>query len=176
MRRSVKQLADLVDDLFELTQLDAGAIAAETTRARLGDVVTGAVEAVRSEAETKRLALVEHIDDAADATCSPRITRVLQNLLTNAVRHTPDDGTVTIAAEHRDGVLALAVEDTGEGIPPEALERVFEPFYRGDRARSGTGAGLGLALARRIVEALGGRITVESSPAIGSRFLIELPS
>jgi signal transduction histidine kinase len=169
MRRSVKQLADLVDDLFELTQLDAGAIAAETSRARLADVVTGAVEAVRSEAETKRLALVERIDDAADATCSPRITRVLQNLLTNAVRHTPDDGTVTSAAEHRDGVLAVAVEDTGEGIPPEALERVFEPFYRGDRARSGTGAGLGLALARRIVEALGGRISVESSPTIGSR-------
>lgn len=176
MRRSVQQLSAMVDDLFELTQLDAGAIATETTRARLEEVVRSAVAAVEPEVAAKRLALVQRIDGAEDATCSPRITRVLQNLLTNAVRHTPHDGTVTIAAARRDGRLEVAIHDTGEGIAPADLERVFEPFYRTDAARSGPGAGLGLALARRIVEALGGRITAESSPGTGSRFAVELPN
>jgi signal transduction histidine kinase len=83
---------------------------------------------------------------------------------------------VTIAAARRDGVLEVAVHGTGEGIPAAELELVFEPFYRSDAARSGPGAGLGLALARRIVEALGGRITAESTPATGSRFAVELPA
>jgi signal transduction histidine kinase len=78
-------------------------------------------------------------------------------------------------ARHGPYGLELIVEDTGEGIPAEALEHVFEPFWRGDAARSGNGAGLGLALAKRIVEALGGRIQVESRPALGSRFAVLLP-
>jgi signal transduction histidine kinase len=175
MRRSVHQLSGMVDDLFELTQLDAGAIAEETTRARLADVISGAVAAVEPEVRAKGLALIQRMEGVADATCSPRVTRVLQNLLTNAVRHTPHDGTVTIAADRRDGVLEVAVLDTGEGIAPADLDHVFDPFYRADASRSGPGAGLGLTLARRIVEALGGRISAESSLTLGSRFAIELP-
>jgi signal transduction histidine kinase len=175
MRRSVHQLSGMVDDLFELTQLDAGAIAEETTRARLADVISGAVAAVEPEVRAKGLALIQRTEGVADATCSPRVTRVLQNLLTNAVRHTPHDGTVTIAADRRDGVLEVAVLDTGEGIAPADLDHVFDPFYRADASRSGPGAGLGLTLARRIVEALGGRISAESSLTLGSRFAIELP-
>ena len=112
---------------------------------------------------------------AEDTPCSPRLTRVLQNLLSNAVRHTPADGTVRVTAARANGRLALAVEDTGEGISSEDLPHVFEPFFRADAARSGVGAGLGLALAKRIVDALGGDISAESRPGAGSRFAVELP-
>jgi signal transduction histidine kinase len=175
MRRSVNQLVAMVDDLFELAQLDAGAIEAETNRALLIEVVSAAVAAVALPAGEKGLQLVTNLDGAEDAPCSPRLTRVLQNLLANAVRHTPSDGTVRIEARRSPGSLEIAVADTGEGMAPEDLARVFEPFFRADPARSGTGAGLGLTLARRIVESLGGRIEAESRPAVGSRFAVQLP-
>jgi signal transduction histidine kinase len=176
MRRSVHQLGSMVDDLFELTQLDAGAIEAETSRARLDDVVTSALAAVELTAREKGLRLVPELGAAADASCSPRVERVLQNLLTNAVRHTPADGTVRIEAHRAEGRLRVAVQDSGEGIASEDLARVFDPFFRADRARSGPGAGLGLALAKRIVEALGGRIVAESPSEAGARFAFDLPA
>ena len=107
--------------------------------------------------------------------CSPRLIRVLQNLLQNAIRHTPADGTVRMEALRRPAGLEVIVKDSGEGIAPEALDRVFEPFWRGDAARSSDGSGLGLALAKRIVESLGGEIEVQSEPARGSRFAVLLP-
>jgi signal transduction histidine kinase len=175
MRGAVDSLVVLVDDLFELVQLDAGAIEAESERARVEDVVRSAIAACDAQAAEKGLALEASLADAGGASCSPRVTRVVQNLLQNAIRHTPADGTVRVEARHgRDG-LEVVVEDSGEGIEPAALERVFEPFWRADRSRSGDGAGLGLALAKRIVEALGGRIDAESSPARGSRFAVILP-
>jgi signal transduction histidine kinase len=176
MRRSVRQLSAMIDDLFELTQLEAGAIEAETARARLDEVVTTAVAAVGMTASEKGLSLQTEIAGAEDVGCSPRIARVLQNLLVNAVRHTPADGTVRIEAARRGDRLLLAVEDSGDGIPAEDLPRIFDPFFRGDPARSGPGAGLGLALAKRIVEALGGRIEAKSTPTSGARFAIDLPA
>ncbi len=175
MRRSVSQLVSMVDDLFEMVQLDDGAIETETHRARLVEIVNSAVAAVEVQAREKRLSLVTNLNGAEDAPCSPRMTRVLQNLLVNAVRHTPADGTVRVHASRSPDGLEVAVEDTGEGLAPEDLERVFEPFFRADPARSGAGAGLGLALARRIVESLGGRIEAESRRAVGSRFSVQLP-
>ena len=173
MRRSVETLVSLVDDLFELTQLDAGALEAETDRARLGDVVRSAVEACRAQALEKGLAVEERLDGTADARCSPRLVRVLQNLLQNAIRHS--DGRVVLEARSGGGGLTIAVEDDGEGIPAHARDRVFEPFWRGDPARSTPGAGLGLTLARRIVETLGGAITVEDGVPRGTRFRVVLP-
>jgi signal transduction histidine kinase len=97
------------------------------------------------------------------------------NLLHNAVQHTPAGGTVRLAATLRDDWIELAVEDTGSGIRREDLDRVFDPFFRADPARHGPGAGLGLALSRRIVEAMGGRISAESVAAGGARFAVSLP-
>jgi signal transduction histidine kinase len=175
MRGAVQQLSTMVDDLFELTQLDAGAIERETRRARLQDVVASVVATVEPHVAAKSLTLQADLGAAADVPCSPWMTRVLQNLLMNAVRHTPADGTVRLAAERHGGQLELSVEDTGDGIRPEDLERIFEPFFRADPARSGPGAGLGLALARRIVEALGGRITADGSAGTGARLAVVLP-
>ncbi len=176
MRRAVNQLVVMVDDLFELAQLDAGAIEVETERVLLGDVVRSAVATVQLQAEEKGLSLVTDLDGTDDAACSPRIERVLQNLLVNAVRHTPADGSVLVEARRSEAGLRLAVADTGEGIPAADLPHVFEPFFRGDRARHGAGAGLGLSLARRIVETLGGRIVAESEPPNGSRFEVSFPA
>jgi signal transduction histidine kinase len=175
MRLAVQSLSALVSDLFELTQLDAGAIEAESERARLEDVVQAALQACEVQAAEKGLAVEKALDGAGSALCSPRMIRVLQNLVQNAIRHTPADGTVRIHARRGAEELEVSVEDTGEGIAPEALEHVFEPFWRADQARASEGAGLGLTLAKRIVEALGGDIRVESVPTQGSRFAVLLP-
>lgn len=176
MRASVRQLGAMIDDLFELAQLDAGAIESETRRARLGAIVSSAVAAVELQAEEKGLVVVAELNGQEDAPCSPRLVRVIQNLLVNAVRHTPGDGTVRIEARRMPDGLEVAVADSGEGIDPADLPRVFDPFFRGDPARQGPGAGLGLALAKRIVETLGGEISAESAPARGSRFALTIPS
>ncbi len=175
MRRAVNSLALLVDDLFELAQLDAGAIEVEARRATVGEVVEAALAACGGQASEKGLRVETRIADAADWRCSPRLTRVLQNLLQNAIRHTPADGTVRVEAQCRPGALKLTVEDSGSGIARESLDRVFEPFWRGDAARSTQGSGLGLTLAKRIVDSLGGQIRVEDGAATGARFAIELP-
>jgi len=177
MRRSVDSLVVLVDDLFELVQLDAGAIEAETERAALADVVTSAVANIEIEAEAKRVSLSTALNGSGAAECSPRLERVVLNLLQNAVRHTPADGTIRIEAHRSKGHLELAVRDDGEGIAPKDLPRVFDPFWRADPARSSEGSGLGLALAKRIVEALGGHIRAESDPDLGgARFSVSLPA
>jgi signal transduction histidine kinase len=175
MSASVASLSRLVDDLFEFVQLDSAAIAAETERARVEDVVGWALDACTGQAALKRLELHTDLGDVGGAVCSPRLTRVLQNLLQNAIRHTPSDGTISVRGTRLGSAIELAVEDSGEGIEPEAVGRIFEPFWRGDAARATDGAGLGLALAKRIVESLGGEIEVSSRPSLGSRFAIRLP-
>jgi signal transduction histidine kinase len=175
MRRSVGSLSSLVDDLFELVQIDAGAIEAESERVRLADVIESALDTCSPQASAKGLTVQARVDGAGECLCSPRLVRVLQNLLQNAIRHTPADGTVRMEARRAAGELELIVQDSGEGIPSESLERVFEPFWRGDPARATSGAGLGLALAKRIVESLGGEIRVQSDPAHGSRFAVVVP-
>ena len=175
VQRSIGSLSLLVDDLFELVQIDAGAIEAESERVRLADVVDSALDTCGPQASAKGLTVEARIDGAGECLCSPRLGRVLQNLLQNAIRHTPADGTIRMEARRDAGELELVVEDSGEGIAPESLEMVFEPFWRGEPARSTSGSGLGLALAKRIVESLGGQIRVHSDPAHGSRFAVVLP-
>ena len=175
MRRSVESLSLLVNDLFELVQIDAGAIEAESEQIRLDEVVRSALATCESQAREKGLVVETDIRDGEEFMCSPRLVRVLQNLLQNAIRHTPADGTVRMWARRGPAGLEPVVEDTGEGIAGGALEQVFEPFWRGDAARSSSGSGLGLALAKRIVESLGGQIRVQSGPGQGAHFAVVVP-
>jgi signal transduction histidine kinase len=177
MRQQVRTLTVLVDDLFELARIDAGALTLELERTRMRDVVESALDLMRPEAATRHVELVAHVDDDASADVAPeKIERVLFNLLTNAVRHTPGDGSVAVHVARRDDEILVQVEDTGSGLEPEARERMFERFWRADRARSGSGAGLGLAIARGLVEAHGGRIWAENRSQGGARVCFTLPA
>ena len=175
MGNSVDSLTNLTDDLFELIKLDAGAIEADAERARLGDAAAAALALVEGAALEKGVRVRADLGDASEALCSPRIARVIQNLVQNGIRHTPPGGVVMVGAALKDGGIDLIVSDDGEGIPADALEMIFEPFWRGDSARSSKGSGLGLTLVKRIVEGLGGEITARRRPMGGAEFEVMLP-
>jgi signal transduction histidine kinase len=178
MGANVRALGALVDDLFEFSRLDAGDFAWSTEAVPLAGIVTEMVEAIRLEAETRRVAVHAEIpSDLHPARANPeQLGRVLANLLTNAIRHTPPDGSVLVRAHQRDGSAEIEVSDTGDGIAAVDQPRVFEPFYRGGNqaARTSTGSGLGLAIARTIVEAHGGKIWLAEAHT-GTRICFTLP-
>ena len=175
----ISSLSSLVEDLFELSRLEAGEIRWSMQRVALGELLEETVEAMRSAAETRRVVVRAEVNgDVAPARADPeKLPRVLFNLIHNAIRHTPADGSVTVAA-HSDGkCVEVEVADTGEGLPPDERERAFEPFFRGgdQGARSGEGTGLGLTICRAIVEAHGGRIWFAESER-GARVRFSLPT
>src|SRR5262249_26626039 len=177
LREQVRTLSMLVDDLFELARIDAGALTLELHRTPVAPLVASALRLLRPEAEARGIALSAEVDEKVEARLAPdKFERVLFNLVTNALRHTPSDGSVAVRVEQRAGDLLLRVEDSGEGLPLEAPSRMFERFWRGDRARSGNGAGLGLAIARGLVEAHGGRIWAENRPQGGACVSFTLPA
>jgi signal transduction histidine kinase len=184
----VARMNALLDDLFELAQLDTGHLILKLEPASLGDLISDALERFTLRARERGVQLAGRIGPGIDPVCiaPEKISRVLQNLLENAIRHTPPGGTVDLAARSETGQVVVAVRDSGEGIAPQDLPRVFEPFYRGERSRSRDGygaegeryassAGLGLAIARGLVEAHGGRIWAESTPGRGTAMTFSLP-
>jgi signal transduction histidine kinase len=177
----IQNLAHLVDDLFELTQLDTGAQTWVKEPGSLRDLISDTLETLQLQAQAKGVQLAGKVDASVDPVPmnALKIQRVLYNLLHNAIRHTPAGGTVSVAAQtdERSKHVRVDIHDSGEGIAPSDLPHIFEPFYRGERsrARDGSGAGLGLTIARGIVEAHGGKIGVVSEPGRGSRFWFTLP-
>jgi signal transduction histidine kinase len=178
MADQVRTLARLVEDLFELARIDAGALTLELREAELVSVIEGCVRGLQAEARARNVAVEAFVANGVRARCAPeQVERVLYNLLTNAVRHTPADGTVAVRVRTDPEEVRVVVEDTGEGIEPEAVTRIFDRFWRADQARpSGNGAGLGLAIARGLVEAHGGRIWAENRPEGGTRVSFTLPA
>jgi signal transduction histidine kinase len=168
----------LIDDLFELSRLEAGEIRWTMEQVEVGELVTEAVDAMRYQADAGGVAVLTDLaNPLAYARANPeRIQRVLFNLLQNAIRHTPADGSVTVRAEQRDGEVEIEVADTGEGIDPADRPRVFDAFVqgRGQESRTNGSAGLGLAIARAIVEAHGGRIWL-GDPQAGTSVRFSLP-
>ncbi len=179
IRTHVAVLSDLIDDLFELSRIEAGEIAWSLRSVELDELIGETVAAMRAPAEERGVRLAAelppgHVVAAADA---EKVQRVLFNLIQNAIRHTPADGSVTVRARPHGGNVEVEVSDDGEGIPPEDGERVFEAFYRGDASRGEDGAGLGLAISRAIVEAHGGRIWLEDAmPGTRVKFTLPAPS
>jgi signal transduction histidine kinase len=180
LREQVERLGMLVDDLFELARIDAGALTLELREAPLARLVDSCLRGLEAEALARRVRLGAKVGPEVTVLCAPeQVERVLFNLLTNALRHTPSDGTVAVRAEPRAQEVEVTVEDTGDGLEPEAVSRMFDRFWRGDRARSsgaGAGAGLGLSIARGLVEAHGGRIWAEARPEGGTRVSFTLPT
>lgn len=177
-------LTTLIDDLFELSQIDAGALKLHFEPTSMADLVSDALESMAPQAEQKGVHLhgqVENIPPRVPMDAE-RMQRVLYNLIQNAIRHTPSDGTVTLTVRGDLDRVQLTVTDTGEGIRESDLPHVFDRFYRGEPARtrgsmmSAPGAGLGLAIAKGIVEAHGGTIHALSVPGRGATFEISLPS
>ena len=172
-------LSRIVDDLRLLAQVDGGELYLQRTQTHLEELVQSCVDALRPRAEARGVALGVDVAETLpelnlDAT---RIAQAVGNLLDNAVTHTPEGGSVTVSAHASADAVEVQVADTGPGIAPEDLPRVFDRFYRADpsRSRSTGGTGLGLTIARRLVEAHGGSIEAESVVGQGSRFIIRLP-
>jgi signal transduction histidine kinase len=177
MGTHVRALGALIDDLFELTRIERGELGWSMEQVRLDLLVQETVEAMRPAADAGAVAVTAGpLGEAATARANAeRLQRVLFNLIQNAIRHTPPDGSVTVRAEPVDGAVEIEVADTGPGIPAGDRRRVFEPFFRGDPARTDAGAGLGLAISRAIVEAHGGRIWLVDS-TVGTRVRFRLPA
>ncbi len=179
----IRSMSELLDELFELAQIDAGGLTLNYVSASLGDLISDVLTRLTPLAERRNVALAGRVAPAVDpVSIDPvRIERVLFNLATNALWHTPPGGRVDVLADRAGDQIRVRVVDTGEGIAPDDLPRVFDRFYRGDKARTrGTGgAGLGLAIARSIVEAHHGAIAVSSrrtDPARGTTIEFTLPA
>lgn len=172
-----EHLGELIDDLFELSRIESGNLELRLATVPLSELVVETVDALRVQAEERGIELRARCAAVAPLPLDgPRMQRVLVNLIQNALHHTPPGGQVQIEVAPAGGHVQLAVSDTGEGVAPEDQPFIFDQFYRGEKSRSrdSGGAGLGLAIARGIVEAHRGSIRVESRPGQGSRFVVTL--
>jgi signal transduction histidine kinase len=177
--RQVKRLTDLVDQLLDLSKLESGAVPLELSEVR-AEALLDQVVAEWSEPASSRGIRIELEPGSPELVLcvdADRMRQVLANLVANAIRHSPEVGRVLLSARAEGSTTRLEVADEGPGIPADDLERVFERFYRSDPARSADagGAGLGLAIARWIVELHGGTIRAAKAGPRGCRIVVELP-
>ncbi len=177
IQSAVERMARLISDLLDWGRIEAGGLPLEPSEHTVASLVTESLESVRPLAEAQGLRVTAELsDEAVRVRCDrTRVLQVLGNLLGNAVKFTPDGGLLTVGARVHPGEMRLWVQDTGTGIQPEQLPYVFERFWQAKDAES-RGTGLGLCIAKGIVEAHGGRIWAESEPGRGSRFTFTLPA
>lgn len=175
----IGRMSGLINDLFDLAQLDAGHMPFVYERASLGDLISDTLASFNARAQAGGIELTGSVEPDVDAIemASDKISRVLHNLVDNALRHTPAGGAIRVSAMKQNGSAHVTVKDTGVGISPDDLPHIFDRFYRGEKSRSraGGGAGLGLDLARRFVEAHGGTMWVESASGEGTKMHFTLP-
>jgi two-component system phosphate regulon sensor histidine kinase PhoR len=179
IRAHAIRLGRLTDDLLKLARIEAGKLSLEFLPVGAGDFIQPCIETARLNAASRNISL--------EFSCPPdmppimgdlsSLQEIMQNLLDNAIRYSPEGGRITVSASAREGELIVSVSDTGIGIPKAEQERIFERFYRVDAARSreSGGTGLGLSIAKHLVESHGGRIEVDSEVGRGSTFSIILP-
>jgi signal transduction histidine kinase len=173
-----KLLARLVNDLQTLSLAEAGQLPLHPTRFLLADLLTDLTSSFSSQAASLGIDLITKIDDPAKEFSADydRLNQVLSNLISNALRHTPQGGTISIETESISSGIRIVVKDTGQGIPAEELPFIFDRFWRGDKSRTErTNSGLGLAIAKQLIHAHHGTIEAQSKVNEGTVFTIELP-
>jgi len=177
-QRDVQNLSALINDLFQMAQLDAGGFPLNRAQSSLGDLVSDTLESFTELAKQQNIALEGNVDPDVDPVHmdTQAIGRVLNNLIGNALRHTVK-GRISVWVRRSNQGVEVTVSDTGEGIREKDIQHIFERFYRGEKSRNrGTGgAGLGLAIARGIVRSHGGDIKVESEIGKGTQFTFHIP-
>lgn len=178
MEIEVDALSQIVSELLELSRIESGRVPLKLERVIPAALVQSVMERMRMQTERAGLSLTSDVTEGLPLVMvdPPRMEQVLTNLLHNAIKFTPKGGSILISAKQEGSQVVFSVKDTGIGIPTIDLTRIFERFYKTDRARSGGGAGLGLAIARHLVEAHGGKIWVESVEGEGSTFSLTIPA
>ncbi len=177
IRSNALRLQNLVDDLLDLSRLESGGWVAKREIVDLGPVVEDLWEGFREKADSRNLSFSLEGSAAVPADLAG-VVQVFQNLIANAIRYTPDGGSIAVLIRPGESFTEVEVRDTGIGIPASALPRVFERFFRVDsaRARAEGGTGLGLAIVRHLVEAMGGKVWAESQPEEGTSFFVRFPA
>ena len=176
--QETQHLSGLIDDLFELSQIDSGALRLHRMPLDVTELVAETVAAYQLAASERAIRLEDECAEAPRIEADPeRLQRVLRNLLDNALRYTPSEGVIQVRASVQADCVQLSVDDSGPGVPPAEMERIFERFYRGEpsRRRDSGGTGLGLAIARGLVQAHHGRIWAEPSALGGVSVRMQLP-
>ena len=176
VRRSGDHLLSLINDVLDLTKIEAGRIDLDRTAVHLATALVESVEGLRPLASRKNIAMTVDAEPGTISADRGRLRQVIYNLISNAIKFTPEGGRVAVESRWFGNEARIAVIDSGVGIAPEDLDRVFQEFSQvGDMKAREAGTGLGLALSRRLVEAHGGHIVVASTPGEGSRFEVILP-
>jgi signal transduction histidine kinase len=182
MQREIQHMSHLIDDLFELSQLETGQLKIVREPASLRDLVSDTLSSMKAHADQQQVTLGGQIEDQIDtiSMAANKIQRVLYNILDNAIRYTQPGGKVTLLACRSRNDVEISIHNTGSVIPPGDLPNIFASFYQGEPSRTQAnnkrrGTGLGLAIARGFVEAHGGKIWVKSQPGSGTTFYFTLP-
>jgi two-component system phosphate regulon sensor histidine kinase PhoR len=178
MEVEIDNLTQMVQELLELAKIESGRVPLRRKFSSPGELVERAVERLQVQAERSGLSMtVSYPDNLPEVLAdSSRVGEVFVNLLHNAIKFTPPGGKISVSAYSEKGKVVFLINDTGVGIEPESLPRIFERFYKIDRARSSGGTGLGLSIAKHIIESHGGKIWVESELGKGSSFYFTLPT
>lgn len=178
-QREIQSLSTLIDDLFQVAQIDAGGLKLDLEANSLMDLISDTIESFSRLASKKGIKLEGEVQRDVDPVYMDvqRIGRVLSNLVTNALRHTPEGGKVSVKGSRIEELILVSVTDTGEGVRQEDLPHIFERFYRGEKSRSrrSGGAGLGLSIVKGIINAHEGQIRVENQDTGGVSFIFTLP-
>jgi two-component system phosphate regulon sensor histidine kinase PhoR len=179
IRRNAERMRCLISDILELSMIESGKIAIEVRSVDLASLVNAVFDDLAAKAAGRNIKLVNNVPNTVRVTADPiRLEQMLTNLIDNAIKFDRESGCVAVFHERIGGKDLISVNDTGEGILPEHIHRIFERFYRADRARTSDagGTGLGLAIVKHLARLQGGEVSARSELGVGSTFTIELPS
>jgi two-component system phosphate regulon sensor histidine kinase PhoR len=178
IERNADRLRLLIEDLLTISELESGRLALDLQPVSVRAVVAKVLDDLRTRAAARGVTLTKELPDLTVRADATRLEQVLSNLVDNAIKYGRKDGRVRVGAQVEQGCVMLSVADDGPGLPAEALERVFERFYRVDKGRSRDqgGTGLGLAIVKHIVQSHGGKVWAKSQPGRGATFYFTLPS